>query len=105
MDSLSALLNIAAVAACWENWSQKYLIPDVKDSIDYFMIAVLCICWLRFFTYFLVIRGISKLLLTLLAMIGDTLNFMFIAVLLLIDHGLCLYNSLSNTGTQRNMDH
>lgn len=28
--------------------------------------------------YFLVVRDISKLILTLLAMIGDTLNFMFI---------------------------
>jgi Ion transport protein len=42
------------------------------------MIFVLCICWLRFFTYFLVIRDISKLLLILIAMIGDTMAFMFI---------------------------
>jgi hypothetical protein len=42
------------------------------------MIFVLCICWLRFFTYFLVIRDISKLLLILIAMIGDTIAFMFI---------------------------
>ncbi len=42
------------------------------------MIFVLCLCWLRFFTYFLVIRDISKLLLILVAMIGDTLAFMFI---------------------------
>ena len=39
---------------------------------------VLLISWLRFFAYFLVIRNISKLSLTLIAMIGDTLNFMFI---------------------------
>jgi hypothetical protein len=49
-----------------------------KDIVDYFMIFVLCLCWLRFFTYFLVIRDISKLLLILVAMIGDTLAFMFI---------------------------
>jgi hypothetical protein len=42
------------------------------------MIFVLSICWLRFFTYFLVIRDISKLLLILVAMIGDTMAFMFI---------------------------
>lgn len=42
------------------------------------MILVLCICWLRFFVYFLVVREISKLLLTLIAMVGDTLSFMFI---------------------------
>jgi len=42
------------------------------------MIFVLCVAWLRFFTYFLVVRDISKLLLILIAMIGDTLAFMFI---------------------------
>ena len=41
---------------------------------------VLIVCWLRFFVYFLVMRSISKLILTLLAMIVDTLNFMFIVV-------------------------
>ena len=52
--------------------------PSQKDAIDYFMIFVLCFAWLRFFTYFLVVRDISKLLLILVAMIGDTLAFMFI---------------------------
>ncbi len=54
------------------------MISKNKDIVDYFMIFVLCICWLRFFTYFLVIRDISKLLLILFAMIGDTMAFMFI---------------------------
>lgn len=55
-----------------------------KDMLDYFMIFVLAICWLRFFTYFLVVRTISKLLLTLLAMVGDTLSFMFIVICFII---------------------
>jgi hypothetical protein len=42
------------------------------------MIFVLCLSWLRFFVYFLVVRPISKLLLTLIAMIDDTLSFIFI---------------------------
>lgn len=46
--------------------------------MDYFMNFVICISWLRFFVYFLVIRNISKLIFTLIAMIGDTLSFMFI---------------------------
>ena len=53
-----------------ENWK--------KDVVDYFMITVLLLSWLRFFAYFLVVRDISKLLLTLIAMLGDTLSFMFI---------------------------
>ena len=42
------------------------------------MILVLCVSWLRFFVYFLVVRNVSKLILTLIAMIGDTVSFMFI---------------------------
>jgi len=57
---------------------ETLIIARWKDTVDYFMIFVLCICWLRFFTYFLVIRDISKLLLILIAMIGDTVAFMFI---------------------------
>jgi hypothetical protein len=78
MDSLSAILNIAAVQLIQRIQPQNLLISKWKDIVDYFMIFVLCVSWLRFFTYFLVIRDISKLLLILVAMIGDTLAFMFI---------------------------
>lgn len=78
MDSLSAFLNIFAVELVSGLRAEDFNNPKKKDIVDYFMIFVLCICWLRFFTYFLVIRDISKLLLILVAMIGDTLAFMFI---------------------------
>jgi hypothetical protein len=55
-----------------------FLQPKMKDLIDYFMLLVLCVSWLRFFSYFLVVRSISKLLLTLIEMIGDTVSFLFI---------------------------
>ena len=58
----------------------QLMISRWKDAVDYFMIFVLCICWLRFFTYFLMIRQLSKLLLVLVSMILDTINFMFIVV-------------------------
>lgn len=50
----------------------------MKDVMDYFMIFVLAFSWIRFFMYFLVIRSISKLLLTLVEMVEDTLSFFFI---------------------------
>lgn len=43
------------------------------------MVLVLVVTWLRFFVYFLVVRKVSKLILTLVAMIGDTLSFLFLA--------------------------
>ena len=78
MDSLSAIFNIIAVQLIERVKPSDLLTAAKKDIVDYFMIFVLSICWLRFFTYFLVIRDISKLLLILVAMIGDTLAFMFI---------------------------
>ena len=80
MDTVSAILNIAAVALISYIKPSDLLDAFKKDMVDYFMILVLCVSWLRFFVYFLVVRSISKLLLTLVAMIGDTLAFMFIVV-------------------------
>lgn len=57
---------------------ETFLDTDMKDLIDYFMLLVLCISWLRFFFYFLVVRPISKLLLTLISMITDTVSFLFL---------------------------
>lgn len=78
MDTLTALLNIAAVVLISTINPEVFKQPKLKDMVDYFMILVLCISWLRFFSYFLVVRSISKLLLTLIAMIGDTVSFLFL---------------------------
>lgn len=78
MDTASALLNIIAVVLIQEINPATFLFPKRKDLVDYFMLLVLCVSWLRFFSYFLVVRSISKLLLTLIEMIGDTLSFLFL---------------------------
>jgi hypothetical protein len=78
MDTISAVLNILAIQVIKRVSPLTYLTPRNKDYIDYFMILVLCVSWLRFFVYFLVVRNVSKLILTLIAMIGDTISFMFI---------------------------
>jgi len=78
MDTISAYLNIVAVILIKQIDPSTFLQPKMKDLIDYFMLLVLCVSWLRFFSYFLVVRSISKLLLTLIEMIGDTVSFLFI---------------------------
>lgn len=80
IDGISAVLNIGAVELIKNVPPDYYLIPHIKDLIDYFVLLVLVISWLRFFTYFLVIREISKLILTLIAMVGDAASFFFILV-------------------------
>ena len=56
------------------------LTPSRKQIIDYYVILVLVLSWLRFFAYFLIIQSISKLLMTLLRMVQDTVSFLFIGV-------------------------
>jgi hypothetical protein len=78
LDSLNGFLNVFAIYLINTIDPGTYIIAKNKDMIDYYMIAVLCISWLRFFSYFLVVRNISKLLLTLIEMIADTVSFLFI---------------------------
>lgn len=52
--------------------------------MDYYVICVTLVSWMRFFSFFLVIRIISKLLHTLIRMLKDTIGFMFIICCYLI---------------------
>jgi hypothetical protein len=78
VDTCNGLLNIVATYLIANIDPESYINPKHKDYIDYYMIVVLCISWVRFFSYFLVVKNISKLILTLLAMVSDTLSFLFI---------------------------
>ena len=80
LDSISAVLNIVAVMVISRLEAEVFLDDTSKQSLDYFMILVLATSWLRFFFYFLVVRAISKLLLTLIEMVGDTISFILIVV-------------------------
>jgi len=78
LDTICAVLNIVAVSIV-SNISPYLILNDTqKDYLDYFMILVQIVSWFRFFIYFLVVRSISKMLLTLIEMIGDTFSFLFI---------------------------
>jgi hypothetical protein len=84
VDGVSAVLYIIAIFVVSNLTAADFLDPSSKDYIDYFVLLVLCMSWIRFFSYFLVIRDISKLLLTLVAMIADTLAFIIIVACFLI---------------------
>lgn len=55
-----------------------YLNQEYKDYVDYYMLLVMITSWARFFIYFLLEKAISKLLLTLVEMVGDTLSFLLL---------------------------
>lgn len=84
MDALNAALNIIAFEVIIN--IPMWVLEDeqTKYMIDYLMIAVLIVSWLRFFIYFLIVREISKMLLTIYEMLADTLSFVFIVVCYLL---------------------
>jgi len=69
LDTVCAFLNIGGVMLIISVDGEMLVDVAMKDYVDYFMILVLAFTWMRFFCYFLVIRSVSKLLLTLLAML------------------------------------
>jgi hypothetical protein len=73
MDAIVGVFNILAVNII-RKVQDDYVVYDqtTKFAMDYFMIFVIVFTWMRFFLLFLLFRSISKLLLTLLEMIGDT---------------------------------
>ena len=84
MDAINAILNIFAFEFIINMPGWVLEETQYKYYIDYLMIAVLIISWLRFFIYFLIVKEISKMLLTIYEMLADTLSFIFIVVCYLL---------------------
>lgn len=77
-DLLSGCVNIVAFNVVGNSDPESILDMYQKRAFDYYMILVLMVSWLRFFSYFLVISHISKITLTLFMMLKETIYFMMI---------------------------
>ncbi len=77
-DLLAGGVNILAFNIVGQSSATSILDEQTKRFYDYYMIIVLMISWLRFFSYFLVMGKISKITLTLFMMLRETVNFMLI---------------------------
>lgn len=84
IDFVTACCNIVAFNVIGGATVESILNDDSKRQLDYYVIVVLLVSWLRFFSLFLIIQSISKLLMTLIRMIFDTLSFMFICICFLL---------------------
>jgi len=78
IDTITGLLYITSIFVISNLDADTFLDTKKKDYVDYFVLLVLLASWVRFFSFFLIIRDISKLLLTLVAMVTDTLAFIVI---------------------------
>lgn len=57
---------------------------NVKDILDYIMLAIILLQWGRFYLFFLMISELSKMILTFIAMVIDTIAFMFLVISYLV---------------------
>jgi hypothetical protein len=80
IDLLCSFLNISCFNVIGGAKPESIIDSDKKASLDYYVIAVVIMSWLRFFSYFLVTRQISKFISTLLRMLIDAISFVLIMV-------------------------
>jgi hypothetical protein len=78
IDMCCSFLNIICFNIIGKTKPDQILDVLQKQKLDYYVIAVVVISWGRFFAYFLMIRKISKLIMTLVRMLIDTIAFIFI---------------------------
>lgn len=84
-DLISGAVNIAAFNIIGNATPEKLLdINGAKRWYDYYMIVVLVISWLRFFSYFLIITSVAKVTITLFYMLYECVSFMVILTSYLI---------------------
>jgi len=84
MDALNAILTIGSFEVVLNVPLSLLMNTTTKYRLDYLIIAVLIVSWLRFFVYFLLVEEISKMLLTIQEMLTDTLSFVFIVICYLL---------------------
>lgn len=84
IDIVTAILNLICFNVIGKASPESILNPVLKSKLDIYVIIVLVLSWLRFFSYFLVIEDISKVLLTLYTIIKDVSAFFFINMFLVL---------------------
>lgn len=78
-DCMAGVVNIIAFNIVGSTQPERiYDVNGTKRIFDYYMIIVLIISWLRFFSYFLVMQHISKITLTLFMMLKEAGYFLFV---------------------------
>ncbi len=80
VDAICAIMNLACFNVIGSISPSVILDPSQKKTIDYYVIFVVLLSWLRFFSYFLVVKPISKLLMITKSIIMNTMSFNFIVL-------------------------
>ena len=78
IDLISAFLNLACFNVIGNVTVDQLLSTSEKQILDYYVICVTIVSWVRFFGYFFLVDRISKMLHTLFRMLRDTVAFIFL---------------------------
>jgi len=78
LDLTSGVMLIMVVPLIVRLPVETLLNTKKKRYYDYLVVATQTLTYMRFFFFFLMQESISKTLLTLMGMIGDTLTFIFL---------------------------
>jgi hypothetical protein len=81
---MAAIINIFAFNFIGTRTPDYLMDESSKSIVDYYMIAVLMISWIRFFSYFLVLNTIAKLTITLFRMLQEAVSFLVITTFYLL---------------------
>ena len=76
IDFVSAALNLFCFNVIGSVTPELIMDKTQKEVLNYYVICVTLVSWLRFFGYFLMVRIISKLLHTLFRMLLDTFSLL-----------------------------
>jgi hypothetical protein len=80
IDAATALLNMVCFNVIGGIKPSQVLNLDEKSTLDYYVIFVVLLSWIRLFSYFLVVKPISKLLMISYRIQVNTLSFNFIVL-------------------------
>ena len=84
MEFLSAVVNIITFTILSNLQVDDIKITSRKEYYDILVIFVVVFTWFRFFTFFLIIKGVSRHFITIYKMIKHTLGFIFLVFSYLI---------------------
>ena len=101
IDILTIITNIICFGAMTTMDAESMMDNDTRYTIDFYLIAVAAVAWLRFFLMFLMNKHFSPLLYTLFKMISDTLAFMTIVFCYLILISCIFYTLYTDTNSEK----
>lgn len=84
LDLISAVATLVGFPLILQTSPADMMKEEVKDFLDYITLTLILLQWTRFYMFFLMISELSKMMLTFIAMVADTIAFMFIVIAYLI---------------------